>query len=209
MAAAASLANELDDPLGRHFPTVDGLDLMGRDGADRLIRQSWGASLSVIGIDGVPSVADGGNVLRPSTTAKLSIRTPPSADARAAQHEIVAILEAEPPQGAHVTVTTEQPAQGWVAPAPSRWLDDALDRGSLAGFGTKPGLLGEGGSIPFLASLGHRFPEAQFVATGVLGPGSNAHGPDESLHLPTMVGVTTALAHLLEALSEHLSGNRS
>ncbi|MEI8050952.1 MAG: M20/M25/M40 family metallo-hydrolase [Actinomycetes bacterium] len=197
LAAAASLAVELGDPLAHHFPAVEGLELMGRDGADRLIRQSWSAALSVIGVDALPPAAEAGNVLRPSTSLKLSIRTPPSVDVHLAQAMLVEILEASPPQGARITVTPETPAQGWVAPTPHRWLADALDAASFEGFGQPPGLLGEGGSIPFLASLGHRFPDAEFVATGVLGPGSHAHGPNESLHIPATIGVTTALATIL------------
>ena len=199
LAAAATLADELDDPLSRAFPAVSDLALMGRDGADRLIRQSWSTSVSVIGIDGVPSVAEGGNVLRPSTTAKLSIRIPPSVDAHAAQDAVVATLRAAPPSGATVSVHAEQPAQGWVAAPLAPWLKDAVDEASTLAFGRPAGVLGEGGSIPFLAALGIRFPEAQFVATGVLGPGSNAHGPDESLHIPCAISVTTALGVILSA----------
>jgi acetylornithine deacetylase/succinyl-diaminopimelate desuccinylase-like protein len=203
LAEAANLSNELDDPLSHHFPIVEGLELMGRDGAERLIRQAWSASLSVTGIDGVPSIAEAGNVLRASTTAKLSIRVPPSVDVVAAQDALLSELRAAPPNNALITLAVEQPAQGWVAPQPERWLADALDEGSRAGFAKSPGRLGEGGSIPFLASLGTRFPAAQFIATGVLGPGSNAHGIDESLHLPTVVGVATAMAHVLKAHATH------
>ena len=199
LAAAATLDDELDDPLSRAFPVAPGLDLMGRDGTDRLIRQSWSASVSIIGMDGIPSVAEGGNVLRPSTTAKLSIRIPPSVDAVVAQEAVVAALSASPPCGASVSVDAEQPAQGWVAAPLAPWLKVAVDEASSMAFGRPAGVLGEGGSIPFLAALGLRFPEAQFVATGVLGPGSNAHGPDESLHVPCAISVTTALSVILEA----------
>ena len=120
-------------------------------------------------------------------------------DAAAALERVVAVLEADPPQGARIRVLAEQPAQGWGAPPPPRWLDDALAAASEAAFGRAPGYLGEGGSIPFLAELGRRYPSCDFVATGVLGPGSNAHGPDEALHLPTAIAVTEALALLLEA----------
>jgi len=203
LAAASHLSAEMGDPLAHHFPVVKGLELMGRDGAERLIRQSWSAALSVIGVDGIPSVAEGGNVLRASTTLKLSIRTPPSVDAQRAQDSLIAVLQAEPPSGATVTVTGNHPAPGWVAPTPARWLADALAEASEEAFGRSPNFVGEGGSIPFLASLGKRFADAQFVVTGVLGPGSNAHGPDESLHLPTAVGVTTAVASVLAALARH------
>jgi acetylornithine deacetylase/succinyl-diaminopimelate desuccinylase-like protein len=206
LAAASSLSAELGDPLAHHFPVVDGLVLMGRDGAEHLIRQSWSAALSVVGVDGIPSVAEGGNVLRASTTLKLSIRTPPSVDADRAQEAVLAVLRAEPPSGAKVTVTPSHPAPGWVAPPPARWLADALALASKEAFGRSPSFMGEGGSIPFLSSLGRRFSNAQFVVTGVLGPGSNAHGPDESLHVPMAVGVSTAVASVLAALSEHQRG---
>jgi acetylornithine deacetylase/succinyl-diaminopimelate desuccinylase-like protein len=201
LAAAASLSGELGDPLATHFPTVAGLELMGRDGAERLVRQSWSAALSVTGVDGIPSVAEGGNVLRASTTLKLSVRIPPSVDAAVAQRALIAALVTEPPAGAVVKVAAGEPAQGWVAPTPARWLIDALDEASTEAFGRTASFLGEGGSIPFLSSLGTRFPEAQFVVTGVLGPDSNAHGPDESLHLPCCFGVTTAVAGVLAALA--------
>ena len=205
LAAAASLSRELNDPLAHHFPTVAGLELMGRDGAERLIRQSWAATLSVIGMSGAPEPEDAGNVLRPSTTVKLSIRTPPSVDVVQAHRAVVAALRADPPSGAHVRVLEETPAQGWQAPEPARWLSDALDAASKESFGHAPGFLGEGGSIPFLAELGSRFPAAHFVVTGVLGPNSNAHGPDESLHLPAAIGVTNSIASVLAALSKELS----
>jgi acetylornithine deacetylase/succinyl-diaminopimelate desuccinylase-like protein len=202
LAAAATLSRALSDPLSHHFPTTTGLELMGRDGAERLIRQSWSAALSVTGMEGLPAPADAGNVLRPSTTAKLSLRIPPSVDADAAQRALVAALSSSPPSGATIDVSVEPAAPGWVAPEPARWLIDALNAASTEAFGREPGFLGEGGSIPFLAELGHRFPNAQFVVTGVLGPGSNAHGPDESLHLPAALGVTTSIALVLAALSK-------
>ena len=203
LSQAAILSREMNDPLSRHFPTVPGLQLMGRDGADHLIRQSWSASLSVTGIEGIPSIAEGGNVLRSSTTAKLSVRLPPTVNAEHAQNVLVRVLESDPPSNATITVKTEQAAQGWLAPEPAAWLGDALEEGSMLGFGHGHGSLGEGGSIPFLATLGQRFPDAQFLATGVLGPDSNAHGIDESLHLPAAIGITTALVHIL-----HAHGNR-
>ena len=58
-------------------------------------------------------------------------------------------------------------------------------------------MMGEGGSIPFMGMLGEKFPEAQFLITGVLGPGSNAHGPNEFLDIPTAKRVTCSVAHVL------------
>jgi acetylornithine deacetylase/succinyl-diaminopimelate desuccinylase-like protein len=57
--------------------------------------------------------------------------------------------------------------------------------------------LGIGGSIPFMSMLGERFPKAQFLITGVMGPGSNAHGPNEFLDLPTGAKVTACVAQVL------------
>lgn len=199
LSAAVRLNEELNDPLSRHFPTVDGLTLMGRDGADRLIRQSWSATLSVTGFEGAPAPRDAGNVLRRRTSVKLSIRTPPNVDARLAQDAVIGLLSADPPYGATISIESEAVAQGWVAKARPPWLIDALDAASRSSFGKEVGYLGEGGSIPFLAELGHRFPHADLIATGALGPGSHAHGPDESLHVPTAIKISIALAEILKS----------
>jgi acetylornithine deacetylase/succinyl-diaminopimelate desuccinylase-like protein len=199
LSAAVHVATELGDPLATAFPTVPGLELAGRDGADRLLRQSWSASLSITGLEGAPALADAGNVLRASTSARISLRTPPDVDASIATEAVVRALTADPPAGATIDVEVGHPAQGWVQPTPARWLVDALDQASVAAFGRPTGSMGEGGSIPFLAELGARFPTAQFLVTGVLVPGSNAHGPDESLHLPAMAGVIACVAAALGA----------
>ena len=57
--------------------------------------------------------------------------------------------------------------------------------------------MGEGGSIPFMGMLGAKFPDAQFVITGVLGPQSNAHGPNEFLDIAMGKAVTLAVAQVL------------
>ncbi len=181
------------------FPVVPGLTLAGRSEAERLVRRSWLPSLTVTGIDGIPSVRDGGNVLRPSTTVKISLRLPPSIDATRAVTALERVLTDDPPEGAAVSVHVETPASGWVAPALEHWVTDAFAETSMEVFGNPPGSLGEGGTIPFLAMLGARYPGVPLVATGVLGPGSNAHGPNEFLHLPMAEAVTAATARLLAA----------
>ncbi len=199
---AAELAQELGDPLSLAFPLVGDLKPLGTDGADRILRQTWKGALSVTGMEGIPNVRQGGNVLRPYTKAKLSLRLPPTVDAKSAQDEIAERLTTDVPYGASVIVEFESPAQGWVAPIPLKWLSDALDAGSIEGFGKPAGYCGEGGTIPFLATLASKFPDAQFVATGALGPGSNAHGPDECLCMPTAKGVAIAVAHLITAAAK-------
>ena len=196
-AAAEETAAELGAAAGGEFPTVPGLQLSGTPGADRVLRRTWTASLAVTGMDGIPAVRDGGNVLRPFTRAKLSLRLPPPVDPDLAAEAVVRTLSADPPQGARVGVEVESAARGFDAPATAHWLRRATDEASEALFGRRGGAMGEGGTIPFLAKLRTRFPDAQFLVTGVLGPGSNAHGPNEMLDLATARRVTAAVAHVL------------
>lgn len=165
----------------------------------QLIARTWQPSLEVVGIDGAPPTGEAGNVLRPSTAVKLSVRVPPTADPVAAADALERRLTAEPPYDARVTVRRGSAEPGWHAPPEAPWLARAIDAASQAAFGQGPRSLGEGGTIPFMGMLGRRFPDAQFVITGVLGPESNAHGPNEFLHLPTARRVTTAVAHILDA----------
>jgi acetylornithine deacetylase/succinyl-diaminopimelate desuccinylase-like protein len=193
----AEVAEEFGDAAAGTFPTVPGLQLTGADAADRVTRGTWGPSLALTGIDGVPALREGGNVLRPYTTAKISLRLPPTCDPGVARRAVEAALVEEPPAGARVTVEWEEPAAGWDAPAPARWLEAVLEEASTAYFGAPPRSMGLGGSIPFMASLGARYPGTQFLATGVLGPESNAHGPNEFLHVPTARSVAAVVAHVL------------
>ena len=179
------------------YPVVDGLRLLGADTPSRLAARTWSAALEIIGADGLPKPRDGGNVLRPSTTLKLSLRLPPDVDAQAACDALISAIRTD--EGAHVTIDVEGVAQGWVAPPLDAGVAATLDRVSKECFGRPAGAVGEGGSIPFLADLQNGFPATQFVATGVLGPHSNAHGPNESLHIPMAKAVTRAVAELLKA----------
>lgn len=200
-AAAAALVEAIGDPFVGAYPLLDGVRLEGADAVERLLRQSWGTAVALTGIDGVPSVQEGGNVLRPRLRAKVSVRIPPALDARAALEALVATLQSDPPFGAQVHVQAEAPAQGWVAAPLPAWLTEALERASLAAFGEPPLSVGDGGSIPFLAALGQRFGDVPIVATGALSVASNAHGPDETLEIPAAVGVSCALAEVLAALA--------
>ncbi len=200
--AASDIAAEFGDVVGEEMPSVAGLRLMGVDAADRILAQTWRPALSTIGIGGVPAPSDAGNVLRTHTTAVLSLRLPPNVDPAIASAELRAALTSDVPDGAHVEVRELNTAEGWVRPATAPWLARAIDDASREFFGREPGLTGEGGSIPFLASLARRYPGVQFVATGVLGPESNAHGIDEMLDLPTAVAVTNVVTTLLGAFTQ-------
>ncbi len=129
----------------------------------------------------------------------MSLRIPPTADPGLVVTELRERLLADPPYGAKVSLTDVDSGPGWDAPPVAPWLETALDEASTVAFGRPSRLFGEGGSIPFMAMLGERFPDAQFVVTGVLGPDANAHGPNEYLHLPTARRLTESVAHLLDA----------
>jgi acetylornithine deacetylase/succinyl-diaminopimelate desuccinylase-like protein len=127
------------------------------------------------------------------------MRIPPTVDPDEVAREFRDVISADPPYGARVTIGSLTTAPGWNAPAPAPWLTAALDRASNVAFGRPARMFGEGGTIPFMGMLGERFPDAQFVITGVLGPDANAHGPNEYLHVPTARRVTLAMAELLDA----------
>jgi acetylornithine deacetylase/succinyl-diaminopimelate desuccinylase-like protein len=152
-----------------------------------------------VGANGLPAIKDAGNVLRPRTELKLSLRLPPLVDGPQATRDLKRILEAEPPYGAKVSFEPDQGATGWSAPATAPWLAGALDAASHAHFGRPAAMMGEGGTIPFMSMLGKHFPDAQFLITGVLGPRSNAHGPNEFLHLAYAKRLTACVAQVLAA----------
>ena len=200
------VAAEFGDGAAGQFPLLPGVELEGHDAPDRLVRLTWRAALEVTGAEGFPAIEDAGNVLRPSSTVKLSLRTPPTADTFAVAEALRAALTSDPPSGAQVSVRIEQASSGWDAPELPAWLTAAIGDASRDCFGKAPRSFGLGGSIPFVTSLTRRHPAAQFVTTGVLGPGSNAHVPDECLHIPAAKAVTSCTAHLLAALAAHGGG---
>jgi acetylornithine deacetylase/succinyl-diaminopimelate desuccinylase-like protein len=170
--------------------------------------RTWEPALAYVGADGLAPVETAGNVLRASTAMKLAFRLPPTADAAAAAEAVRSVLSADPPTGATVEVEVRQVGPGWNAPPFEPWLVDALAAASQQAHGTPARTIGEGGSIPFMGMLGERFPTAQFLITGVLGPGSNAHGPNESLHVPYAIRLTEAVAHVLDAHAGRIGGGR-
>lgn len=172
---------------------------MSADHTAQWLARTWQPTLSVTGVDGIPPAGRAGNVLRPYTSLKLSFRLPPTADPRRALAAIRERLLSDPPHGASVQLLDATAEPGWNAPAATKWLQAALDEASDAVFGNESMAFGEGGSIPFMGMLGEMFPEAQYVITGALGPGANAHGPNEFLHLPTAVRLTECLSLLLRA----------
>ena len=194
---ATATAGDFPHPIAEHFPFVDGAIPMVADPAQQLLANTWTPTLSITGVAGIPDVSIAGNVLRPSTSLQLSFRLPPTCDHEAAAAAIEHALTTNPPYGAHVTVTNLHAAPGWNAPALEPWLAEALDTASVEYFGQPARYFGEGGTIPFMGMLAKMYPEAQFVVTGVLGPGSNAHGPNEFLDLVAARKITGCLARVM------------
>jgi acetylornithine deacetylase/succinyl-diaminopimelate desuccinylase-like protein len=197
--AEAAVAAASFPPLSSSFGPVPGLQPMGADAAEELVNETWHPALEVIGIDGIPSVADAGNVFRSRLDVRLSLRLPPTADVWRVSEELRATIESDPPFGARVTFEEGARGPGWESPAFSPWLAHALDASSRLHWGSPSASCGVGGTIPFMGMLGGPMPDAQFLLVGVLGPGSNAHGPDEFLHLPTVRRVTDTVADVLQA----------
>lgn len=194
---AKKAAAVLGDEVWTKFPFLPGVSPASDDLAELVLDRTWRPQLATVGADGLPASRDAGNVLRPRTDLKLSLRLPPLVDAEAACAAVTEALTRDPPYGAHVSFRAEAAGSGWNANPLEDWLERSIDAASMAAWGRPAAMMGEGGSIPFIAMLGARFPAAQFLITGVLGPQSNAHGPNEFLHIPTGERVTQTVAMVL------------
>ena len=194
---AGRAAKVLGDTVHTRFPFQTGGQPVAADATERVLNRTWRPTLCVTGADGLPPLSSAGNVLRPLTAVKLSLRLPPTVESVDATEQVKTLLESHPPYGAKVRFEPEQGATGWNAPPFSPWLEQALEDASASHFGKPAMYMGEGGTIPFIGMLAQSFPEAQFLITGVLGPQSNAHGPNEFLHLPTAKRLTGCVAHVL------------
>jgi acetylornithine deacetylase/succinyl-diaminopimelate desuccinylase-like protein len=194
---AAQTAKILGHEVYSKLPFHEGVQPVTNDVTELMLNRIWRPALSITGAAGLPALQDAGNVLRPMTAVRVSLRVPPGCDAKAAGERLKALFEEDPPYGAKVKFEVSQCASGWSAPELAPWLSESVDRASLTFFGGKAAYMGEGGSIPFMDMLGKRFPKAQFLITGVLGPNSNAHGPNEFLHIPTGKKLTCCVAQVL------------
>jgi len=196
---ARAVAKVLGAEIAGRFPIVEGMRYVAEDPTALLLGGTWAPALAIIAAAGLPALADGGNVLRPSTSLKLSLRIPPTLDAVRAGRRLKEMLESDPPYGARVRFAEGAPSPGWDAPATEPWLLEAVHAASERHFGKPAMFTGLGGSIPFMAMLGERFPRAQFFITGTGGPGSNAHGPNEFLHVPFAERLTACVADVIAA----------
>lgn len=210
LAQAQATAAILGDAIYKRFPWAHhdcaGSSLVALpttlDPVEALIRRTWKPTLSVTGAEGFPALKDAGNVLRPYTAFKLSLRLPPLIDAAAAVAELKTLLEDNAPYQAKVTFHSESTSSGWNAPTTAPWFEQALNNASLAHFQAPVGFIGQGGTIPLMKLLSTGFPKAQMMVCGVLGPQSNAHGPNEFLHVPYAKKLTAAVAQVIAQVPE-------
>ena len=198
-AQALVAAKALGDQVRGQFPFVEGASSMAGIGSELILNRTWRPTLTVTGAGGLPNPTQAGNVLRPGTTLRLSFRIPPTCDPETATKAITEALTEDPPYGAQVSFEGHG-ASGWNAPVTAPWLEETMEKASQAWFQREAVLMGEGGTIPFMGMLGEKFPEAQFLITGVLGPASNAHGPNEFLHVPYGKKLTGVVA---QVVAEH------
>lgn len=192
-----AMADALGDGIWQAYPFIDGVEPMADNNVERILNRTWRPALSYTGIGGIPELDSAGNVLRPYTALKLSMRLPATVDGDAATQALKETLEANPPSNARVSFEADQAASGWNSPEIAPWLHASLEKGSQGSYGRSVMYMGEGGTIPFMAMLGDYFPQAQFMITGVLGPKSNAHGPNEFLHIPFARKLTTCVAQVI------------
>ncbi len=201
---ARATAAILKDEVHKRFPWACGADggpvlPTTTDPVQVLLNRTWRPTLSVTGVDGFPALSSAGNVLRPYTAFKLSLRLPPLVDGAAATQQLKTLLEDNAPYNAKVSFHPDSAATGWNAPELSPWLEQALNAASSAHFGAPLGYIGQGGTIPLMSMLQKGFPKAQMMVCGVLGPKSNAHGPNEFLHVPYGKKLTAAVAQVVAA----------
>ncbi len=187
----------------QRFPLTENLTPMSDDSVELILNRSWRPALSYVGIDHMPDINSAGNVLRPATSIKLSMRLPPTCDAKRATDKLESLLLDNPPNNAKVSFEPDWAADGWMAPEVAPWLEQAMDDASMHFFDKPAVHMGEGWSIPFMGMLGEKYPDAQFLITGVLGPGSNAHGPNEFLHIPMAKKLTCCVAEVIAKHYQH------
>jgi len=203
LAQITAAAGVLGSAIAAKVPFAAGAQPLSDDPVELLINSTWRATLAVTGADGLPPVSAAGNVLLPEVALKLSLRLPPGCDAGRAQQALRNALVRDPPYGAEVRFDSDAATPGWNAPPFEAWLSESLQRASRLIFGRDAIHVGSGGTIPFMAMLGERFPQTQFLVTGVLGPQSNAHGPNEFLHIDYAKKLTSAVALTLADHAAH------
>ncbi len=197
---ASTSSEVLGDMVKGQFPFHPGAQSVTGSNADLILNRTWRPQLTITGAEGLPAIENAGNVLRPESAIKLSLRLPPTVEASVACDILREVLLKDPPYGAKISLEHLEGATGWNAPPVADWLESSMNAASQEFFGKPAVFMGEGGTIPFMGMLGEKFPEAQFLITGVLGPGSNAHGPNEFLDIDCAKRITGCVASIISRM---------
>src|SRR5204862_7366471 len=119
---AQRTAQVIGDEVWNKFPLQPGVEPVTRDNVELILNRTWRPGLAITGADGWPALGNAGNVLRPMTKLKLSIRIPPRVDPKVAADAVKRTLEKDPPYGAKVAFTDVGASAGWDAPEMAPWL---------------------------------------------------------------------------------------
>ncbi len=209
MKEVAEAAKLLGKKVYDHFPFVEGgLPMTDPKAstdaiAELMLNRTWRANMSVTGAEGLPMLKDAGNVLRPETALRVSLRIPPTLDPEKAKEDMIKTVTQDPPYGAKVEIINISAGPGLHCPELTPDLEKAVTECSKNFYGYEPIYYGEGGSIPFLSSLAKQFPKAQFLVTGVLGPESNAHGANEMLEMAYTKKLICCLSYIVSEFHKH------
>lgn len=197
---AQKLAELKSDHILEHVKFLDGVKAMSQSYTELILNNTWRPTLCITGAD-LPPNETAGNVLRPKTTLRLSMRIPPSLDPEIASDRLTQLITENPPYNAKITVVKRTPGWGWNNKELSAKLHESLNTSSLKLWGKEYFSFGEGGSIPFTKKLADSFPSCEIIVIGVLGPNSNAHSCNEALHIDYCKKITSTLAHTISDYS--------
>lgn len=200
MAQMKEIVRLTGKDIHRHIPLYEATRPMSEDPLALIINSTWKPSLSYTGADGMPHVDRAANVLREFTKLTLSFRIPPTVDTVLPLKRLKQVIEQNPPYGASISYTPLKHAKGWNMPEMGPALENAIDLAAESCFGKPPCYSGDGGSIPFMTLLSERFPDAKFLITGALSLDSNAHGPNEFLHIGYVKKITLAVAGMIATM---------
>lgn len=201
-AEISQMVSEFGHFIRLRAPLEEGFQMLTDDMTQIAMNMSIIPTLTVTGIEGLPDLNNAGNLLQPEIKVRCSIRTPPKVNCEIASAAVKKVLLENPPYGAKVTVIEQSCDNGWEQKLASDFINKAVNDASITYFGKKFLTIRVGGSIPFIGFLGDLFPNAQFIVTGLLGPGSNAHTIDESLNIAYLKKLICCLIEIFSTLSK-------
>ena len=201
---AKDIAANYGAKLYSDFDFNEGVQPMHKEDFEALyMENTWRPNVSITGAEGLPPMSAAGNVVRSKTKVRISMRQSPGADARKMKEVLLQKLTTDVPYNAKITIEGDHTGNGWLMKELDPSMKKIVDEAAAAFYDGKPvGSYGIGGAIPFLNELETKFPSTSILAMGVLGPGTNAHAPNEMLPLDYTRRLTCALAHMAGDVSK-------